>query len=79
LVVDLALDLPVVTGATPATLAAALESPLPCAVVLHVRAADGTGPEWATFEIDAPREAGPARLEPLLADSAAGVWVIAVR
>jgi len=79
LVVDLGLRLPNVIGSSSAVVKAAIAAPEPCAVILHVRASDGSGPEWAAVEISQPGLAGGSRLEPLLADPAAGVWVINVR
>jgi hypothetical protein len=79
LAVDLGRPLQDIIGLTPQALAAALDAPVPCAVILHVRAADGERPDWAVLELSQPRDVDGVRLEPLLADPTAGLWVVGVR
>jgi hypothetical protein len=79
LAVELGRPLQDIIGLTPQALDAALDAPVPCAVILHVRAADGERPGWAVLELSEPHDVDGVRFEPLLADPTAGLWVVSVR
>jgi len=79
LVVDLGLLLTAVGGTAAAKVDVAGGYPAAGQLVLHDRTADAPAPGWADLEIEEPRTVGSVTLEPLLADPASGLWVIAVR
>lgn len=79
LIVDLGLSIQAVGGVVVDRVDPAAGYPAPGQVVLHSRAGDPAVDGWAIFEIDEPRTVGSVTLDPLLADPAAGLWVISIR
>jgi hypothetical protein len=78
-VVDLGRSLTEVGGNAPLKLDVEGGYPTVGQVMFHDRGGDAAAPGWVDVETGTPRTVGSVVVEPLLADPAAGIWVIAVR
>jgi hypothetical protein len=76
IVVDLDLPLWAVSKSLGQAIAQAKASPPPGTIVYHDRLDDAATPTFKQLEVDVPTVIGSVRLDPILVDRAAGIWVL---